>query len=155
MICESSHHPNVILEYFIHILAYPRLPHPQLPHPRLPHPQLPHPQLPHPQLPHHMMYQPAQQVHMRPQFPPQHQSLQPQQLIGGDAFVSENNLTSSSTGILQASVAINSHRQHVTVDTSTVQYDSYSQQRSQVKLFSILTYLYYCVGNSAWYNVFI
>ena len=113
VICTSSLPPNVILEYFIHILA-------------------------HPQLPYHMMYQPAQQVHMRPQFLPQDQSQQPQQLIGGDAFVSENNLTSSSTGILQASVAINSHRQHVTVDTSTVQYDSYSQQRSQVKLFNIL-----------------
>ena len=112
MICKSSLHPNVILEYFIHILA-------------------------HPQLPYHMMYQPAQQVHMRPQFLPQHQSLQPQQLIGGDAVVSENNLTSSSTGILQASVAINSHRQHVTIDTSTVQYDPYSQQRSQVKLYNI------------------
>ena len=80
------------------------------------------------------MYQPAQQVHVRQQFLPQHQSQQPQQLIGGDAFVCENNTTSSPTGILQASVAINSHRQHITVDTSTVQYDSYSQQRSQVEL---------------------
>ena len=83
-----------------------------------------------------MMYQTAQQVHMRPQLLPQHQSQQPQQLIGSDAVVNENNLTSSSAGILQASVAINSHRQHVTVDTSTVQYDSYSQRRSQVKLFN-------------------
>ena len=78
---------------------------------------------------------------MRPQFLPQHQSLQPQQLIGGDAVVSENNLTSSSTGILQASVAINSHRQHVTVDTSTLQYDSYSQQRSQVEMYNILSHV--------------
>ena len=98
--------------------------------------------LAHPQLPYHMMYQPAQQVHMRPQFLPQHQSQQPQQLIGGDALVSENNLTTSSTGLLQASVAINSHRQHITVDTTTVQYDSYSQQRSQVELYSILSYTF-------------
>ena len=117
VICKSSFYPNVILEYFIHILA-------------------------HPQFPDHMMYQPAQQVHMRPQFLPQHQSLQPQQLIGGDA-VSENNLTSSSTSILQASTAINSHRQRVTVDTSTVQYNSYSQQRSQVEMYNILNHCLY------------
>ena len=77
--------------------------------------------LAHPQLPYHMMYQPAQQVHMRQQFLPQHQSQQPQQLIGGDGLVSENNLTTSSTVLRQPSVAVNS-----------VQYDSYSQQRSQV-----------------------
>ena len=78
---------------------------------------------------------------MRLQFLPQHQSQQQQQqIIGGDALVSENNLTSSSTGLLQASVAINSHRQHITVDTSTGQYDSYSQQRSQVELYSTLSY---------------
>ena len=88
------------------------------------------------------MYQPAQQVHIRSQFLPQHQSQQQQQLIGGNALVSENNLTTSSTGILQASLAINSHRQHITVDTSTVQYDSYSQQRSQVELYSILSYTF-------------
>ena len=86
-----------------------------------------------------MMYQPAQQVRMRPQFLPQHQSQQPQQLIGGDAFVSERNLTSSSA---QASVAINSNSQHITVNTSTVQYDSHSQQRSQVELCNVLTYIY-------------
>ena len=79
--------------------------------------------LAHPQLPYHMMYQPAQQVHMRPQFLPQHQSQQPQQLIGGGALVSENNLTASSTVLRQPSVAVNS-----------VQCDSYSQQRSQVEL---------------------
>ena len=78
---------------------------------------------------------------MRPQFLPQHQSQQ-QQLICGDALVNDNNLTSLSTGILQASVANNSHRQHITVDTSTVQYDSYSQQRSQVELYSILSYTF-------------
>ena len=102
--------------------------------------------LAHPQLPYHMMYQPAQQAHMRPQFLPQHQSQQQQQLIGGDALVSENNLTSSSTGLLQASVAINSHRQHITVDTTKVQYDSYSQQRSQVELCSILSYIFLVKG---------
>lgn len=85
-----------------------------------------------------MMYQPLQQAHMRPL--PQHQSQQPQQLIGGDAFVSGNNLTSSSTGILQASVPINSHIKHLTVDTSTVRYDAYSQQSSQVGLYNILTF---------------
>ena len=118
VICKSSLYPKIILEYFIRILV-------------------------HPQLPYHMIYQPAQQVYMRPQFPPQHQSQQPQQLIGGVAFVSENNLTSSSTGILQASVSINSHRQHVTVDTSTVQYDSYSQHRSQVEMYNIKIFTAY------------
>ena len=86
-----------------------------------------------------MMYQPAQQVHMRPQFLPQHQSQQPQQLIGGDVLVRERNLTSPST---QASIAINSNSQHITVDTSTVQYDSNSQQRSQVELCNVSTYVY-------------
>ena len=79
---------------------------------------------------------------MRQQFLPQHQSQQPQQLIGGNALVSENNLTTSSTDLQQASIAINSHRQHITVGTSTVQYDSYSQQRSQVELYSILSYTF-------------
>ena len=97
---------------FIHILAYPHLPY-------------------------HMMYQPPQQGYMRPPFLPQYQLQQPQQIIGGDAFISGNNLTSSSTGVLQASVPMNSHTQHLTVNTSMMQYDCYSQQRSQVELYDI------------------
>ena len=97
---------------FIHILAYPHLPY-------------------------HMMYQPPQQRHMRPPFLPQYQLQQPQQIIGGDAFVSGNNLTSLSTGVLQASVPMNSHTQHLTVNTSMMQYDCYNQQRSQVELYNI------------------
>ena len=92
-----------------------------------------------------MMYQPPQQGHMRPQFLPQHQLQQPQQLIGGDAFISGNNLTSSSTGTLQAPVPINSHTQHLTVDTSTLQYDYYSQQRPQVELYNIYMHVFMCI----------
>ena len=76
---------------------------------------------------------------MRSQFLPQHQTQQPQQIIGGDTLGSENNLISSSTGLPQTSVAINLSRQHITVDTSTVRYDSYSQQRSQVEMYKIVT----------------
>ena len=78
-----------------------------------------------------MMYQPPQQAHMRPQFLPQYQLQQPQQIFS--ANITGNNTTSSSTGILQASIPINSHTQHLTVDTSTMQYNSYSRQRSQVE----------------------
>ena len=98
---------------FIHILAY------------------------HTHLPYHMMYQPPQQGHMRPPFLPQYQLQQSQQIIGGDAFISGSNLTSSSTGVLQASVPMNSHTQHLTVNTSMMQYDCYNQQRSQVELYNI------------------
>ena len=84
-----------------------------------------------------MMYQPPQQGHMRPPFLPRYQLQQSQQIIGGDAFVSGNNLTSSSTGVLQASVPMNSHTQHLTVNTSMMQYDCYSHQRSQVELYDI------------------
>ena len=84
-----------------------------------------------------MMYQPPQQGHMRPQYLPQYQLQQSQQIIGGDAFISRNNLTSLSTGVLQASVPMNSHTQHLTLNTSTMQYDCYSQQRSQVELYDI------------------
>ena len=48
-----------------------------------------------------MMHQPPQLADMRPQLP-QYQLQQPQHIIGGDAFVSGNNLTSSSTGMPQA-----------------------------------------------------
>ena len=78
-----------------------------------------------------MMYQPPQLADMRPQLP-QYQLQQPQHIIGGEAFVSGNNLTSSSTGMPQALVPVNSHTQHLTVDTLVIQYNSYSQQRSQV-----------------------
>ena len=75
-----------------------------------------------------MMYQPPQQAHMRPQ---QYQLRQPQQICGA-ANISGNNLTNSSTGILQASTP-----QHLTEDTSVMQYDLYSQQRPQVELYNV------------------
>ena len=87
------------------------------------------------------MYQLPQQGHMRPPFIPQYQLQQPQQIFGGDAFISWNNLTSSSTGVLQASVPMNSHTQHLTVNTSMMQYDCYRQQRSQVHNIKIINML--------------
>ena len=78
-----------------------------------------------------MMHQPPQQAHVRPQFLPQYQLQQPQQIFGA-ANISGNNLTSSSTGILQASTP-----QHLTEDTSVMQYDFYSQQRPQVELYNV------------------
>ena len=88
--------------------------------------------LAHPHLPYHMIYQSPQQAHMRPQFLPQYQLQQPQQIFG--ANITGNNMTSSSTGILQASAP-----QHLTVDTSesVMQYDFYSQQRPQVELYNV------------------